>query len=109
VEVPCQIGATEADTPDAAVTAAEVVITSLANDDAVREVALEEGAIPSAIGDRVYFDRSTISPGLSAELGVAFARFLALPILGAPPALPSDDASLSPVVLPRPSTTYIRC
>ena len=58
-----EIGATEADTPDAAVTSAEVVITSLANNDAVREIALREGGIRSAVGDRTYVDCSTISPG----------------------------------------------
>ena len=49
-----EIGATEVDTPHAAVTPAEVVITSLADDDAVQEVALGEGGILSAIGDRTY-------------------------------------------------------
>jgi len=88
-----QSGATEADTPAAAVTSAEVVITSLANDDAVREVALGEGGILSAIGDRTYVDCSTISPGLSAELSEALARFVALPILGAPQAVRSGDAT----------------
>ncbi len=87
-----QIGATEADTPAAAVASAEVVITSLANDDAVRGVALGEGGILSAIGDRIYVDCSTISPGLSAELSEALARFVALPVLGAPQAVRSGDA-----------------
>jgi 3-hydroxyisobutyrate dehydrogenase len=87
------LGATEADSPGEAVTAAEVVITSLANDDAVRAVALEEGGILSAIGDRTYADCSTISPALSAELGDSFVRFVALPILGAPQAVRSGDAT----------------
>ncbi len=87
-----EIGATQAGTPAAAVTSAEVVITSLANDDAVREVALGDGGILSAVGDRIYLDCSTISPGLSAQLGVTFARFAALPILGAPQAVRSGDA-----------------
>ncbi len=86
------LGATQADTPADAVAAAEVVITSLANDDAVREVALGEGGILTAIGDRTYADCSTISPGLSAELGNAFDSFVALPILGAPQAVRSGDA-----------------
>lgn len=88
-----ELGATEADTPDVAVTAAEVIITSLANDDAVRAVALGEGGIISAIGDRTYADCSTISPGLSAELGLAFSSFVALPILGAPQVVRSGHAT----------------
>jgi len=87
------MGATEADTPEEAVTTAEVVITSLASDDAVREVALGEGGIHAAIGDRTYLDCSTSSPWLSAELGDAFARFAALPILGAPPAVRAGEAT----------------
>ena len=88
-----KLGATLADSPDEAVTAAEVVLTSLANDDAVREVALGEGGILSALGDRTYADCSTISPGLSAELGDAFVSFVALPILGAPQAVRSGAAT----------------
>ena len=86
-------GATEADTPQVAATSAEVVITSLANDDAVRQVALGESGIHSAVGDRTYVDCSTSSPSLSAELGASFARFVALPILGAPPAVRAGEAT----------------
>jgi len=87
-----ETGATEVNTPAAAVTSAEVVVTSLANDEAVREVALGQGGILSAIADRTYLDCSTISPGLSAELGAALDRFVALPILGAPQAVRSGEA-----------------
>ena len=46
-------GATEADTPEAAVTSAEVVITSFASDDAVRQVALgERGSTPPSVTGR---------------------------------------------------------
>jgi len=77
-------GATGADSPEEAVTSAGVVITSLADDEAVREV---------AIGERTFVECSTISPLFSAELGEAFARFIALPILGAPPAVRSGEAT----------------
>jgi 3-hydroxyisobutyrate dehydrogenase len=86
-------GATGADSPEEAVTSAGVVITSLADDEAVREVALGEGGILSAIGERTFVECSTISPLFSAELGEAFARFIALPILGAPPAVRSGEAT----------------
>ena len=86
-------GATEADTPHVAATSAEVVITSLANYYAVRQVALGEGGIHSAVGDGTYVDCSTSSPWLSAELGASFARFVALPILGAPPAVRAGEAT----------------
>ncbi len=85
-------GVTAAETLAEAAASAEVVMTSLANDDAVREVALGPHGILSAIGDRTFVDCSTISPTLSAELSEAFARFIALPILGAPQAVRSGDA-----------------
>jgi 3-hydroxyisobutyrate dehydrogenase len=71
---------------------ADVVITMLANDDAVRAVAL--GELRSSIGDHaVYVDSSTVSPPLSAELATAFpGRFVALPVLGSPEAVRSGNA-----------------
>jgi 3-hydroxyisobutyrate dehydrogenase-like beta-hydroxyacid dehydrogenase len=77
-------GATRAGSPEEAVAAADVVITSLSNDDAVRELALGSNGIRTTIGSRIYIDASTISPTLSAELGHSFDRFVALPISGAP-------------------------
>jgi len=68
-------GATEAESVDEAVTSAEVAITSLANDDAVRETALGEGGIHTAIGDRTW----TTEPGakdarLASEMAERTAR-----------------------------------
>jgi 3-hydroxyisobutyrate dehydrogenase-like beta-hydroxyacid dehydrogenase len=85
-------GAWEAVCITGAVEAAEVVITSLANDDAVRTVAF--GEIRSSMGDKtVYVDCSTVSPGLSAELAGAFpGRFLAMPVLGSPEAVKAGQA-----------------
>ena len=78
-------GATEAESVAAAAAKAEIVITILANDDAVRAVATAEDGIRDALpADALYVDASTVSPGLSAELGDAFPRFLAMPILGSP-------------------------
>lgn len=85
-------GAKQAGELPEAVEAAEVVLTSLADDDAVRGVALGEPGVRSAIGDRTYVDASTVSPSLSAELDVAFDRFAALPILGAPQAVSAGKA-----------------
>ena len=86
-------GATLAATIGEAVTSAEVTITSLATDDAVHAVALGDRGILPVIGHRTYVDCSTISPSLSAELGRRFARFVALPVLGAPQAVRSGEAT----------------
>jgi 3-hydroxyisobutyrate dehydrogenase len=75
-----------------AVDGVEVVITMLANDNAVRAVAF--GQLRSSIaGQTVYVDCSTVSPTLSAELAAAFpARFVALPVLGSPVAVRAGHA-----------------
>jgi 3-hydroxyisobutyrate dehydrogenase len=84
-------GAREAGTVGDAVAGADVVITILANDDAVRAVAL--GELRSAIGaTTVYVDSSTVSPELSGELDAAFPWFVALPVVGSPVAVASGQA-----------------
>ncbi|HTJ37842.1 MAG TPA: NAD(P)-dependent oxidoreductase [Dactylosporangium sp.] len=77
-----------------AVRGAEAVVTMLANDEAVRSVAL--GQLRPVIGpEAVYVNCSTVSPALSTELAAAFPqRFLALPIIGAPAAVGSGTATL---------------
>jgi 3-hydroxyisobutyrate dehydrogenase-like beta-hydroxyacid dehydrogenase len=76
-----------------AVSGADFVISSLANDDAVREVALGEGALQTHIGDALYLDASTISPKLSGELADQFERFAAMPISGSPAAVTQGEAT----------------
>jgi len=72
-------GAREADSVADAVDGVDVALTMLANDDAVRAVAL--GELRSSIGPKsIYVDCSTVSPKLSGELAETFpARFLAMP------------------------------
>ncbi len=86
-------GASEADSPAAAVSGAEVVVVSLADDEAVHDLALRSATVRDAISSRPYLETSTISPALSAELGRAFDRFVALPILGAPQAVRGGQAT----------------
>ncbi|GAB3835181.1 NAD(P)-dependent oxidoreductase [Dactylosporangium cerinum] len=87
-------GAMEAASVADATTGADVVITMLANDDAVRAVAL--GPLRSSIGGpTVYVDCSTVSPGLSAELAEAFpGRYVAMPVLGSPDAVEAGQSAL---------------
>ncbi len=86
-------GAQEAPTVASATSGSDVVITSLANDDAVRGVALGDGGIRSSIGaDAVYVESSTISPTLCEELNRRFPRFVAMPILGSPVAVAGGQA-----------------
>ena len=86
-------GARQADRVASAVAGVDAVITSLANDEAVRQVALGDGAVRSSIGDdAVYIDASTVSPALSGELEERFPRFAAMPILGSPAVLAGGQA-----------------
>jgi 3-hydroxyisobutyrate dehydrogenase len=89
-------GGREAQSITDAVRDADVVITMLANDDAVRAVAL--GELRSSIGDQaVYVNTATVSPQLSSELARAFpGRFLAIPVLGSPDAVRAGQASYLP-------------
>jgi 3-hydroxyisobutyrate dehydrogenase-like beta-hydroxyacid dehydrogenase len=85
-------GGREADSIADAVDAVDVAITMLANDHAVRDVAL--GELRPAIGHRtIYVDCSTVSPVLSGELAEAFpGRFLAVPVIGSPLAVRAGQA-----------------
>ena len=89
-------GATEARSVAEAAKGAEVVITSLSADDAVRTVAFGGGGgggLRAVLGaDAVYADASTVSPAMSEELAAAFPRFVALPILGPPAGVESGKA-----------------
>lgn len=83
-------GAREAPDVADAVAGAEVVLTCLANDDAVRDVAF--GPLQSSISAQTgYADSSTVSPALSEELAGTFPRFVALPVLGSPAAVRSGQ------------------
>jgi len=87
-------GAREADRVAEAVAGVEVVITSLANDEAVADVAwCDDGIRSSLAGGAVYLEASTISPALSARLDESFPRFAAMPILGSPDAVAAGRAT----------------
>jgi 3-hydroxyisobutyrate dehydrogenase-like beta-hydroxyacid dehydrogenase len=76
-----------------AVRGSDVVITSLANDGAVRQVALADEGVGAHLGDGVYVDASTISPTLSGELAERVLRFAAMPIAGSPEAVGKGEAT----------------
>jgi 3-hydroxyisobutyrate dehydrogenase-like beta-hydroxyacid dehydrogenase len=85
-------GGREARSVADAVRDAGVVITMLANDDAVRAVAY--GDLRPSLGDQaIYVNCSTVSPALNTELAGAFpARFVAMPVLGSPDAVRTGQA-----------------
>lgn len=85
-------GGREADSVADALDGVDVAITMLANDDAVRDVAL--GQLRSSIGSKTsYVDCSTVSPALSGELAETFpGRFLAVPVIGSPLAVRAGQA-----------------
>lgn len=86
-------GAHEARSAGEAAESADVVLSSLANDAAVRAVALGDDGVAAHLGDGVYADMSTISPALSVELAKRVHRFVALPVLGPPASVESGDAT----------------
>jgi len=87
-------GAREAGSVVDAVDGAEIVVTSLTNDDAVRDVALGDQGVRAAIRpDAVYADASTVSPDMSEQLAASFPQFVAMPILGAPAAVEAGKAT----------------
>lgn len=86
-------GAVEAADIAGACLGADVVLTSLADDEAVREVALGEGGVRRHAGAAVYVETSTISPALSAELAGAIDSFAAVPVLGGPQAVRQGQAT----------------
>lgn len=71
---------------------AEIVITVLSDDDAVRSVVLGEDGVADALGDRLFIDASTVSPQMCKELAERIDRYLALPIAGSPAALREGKA-----------------
>jgi 3-hydroxyisobutyrate dehydrogenase-like beta-hydroxyacid dehydrogenase len=85
-------GGREAGSIADAVRGVDVVVTMLANDDAVRAVAY--GDLRSSLGDQaIYVNCSTVSPALNTELAGAFpARFVAMPVLGSPDAVRTGQA-----------------
>lgn len=77
-----------------AVDASEVVLTSLANDAAVRAVALGDDGIAACLGEQTFVEASTISPSLSQELDGRFPSFVSMPVVGNPDAVRSGQAVL---------------
>lgn len=88
------LGAVRAQSVADAVNGADIVLSSLAADDAVRTIFLPgDQPIPELTG--VLVDCSTVSPELSRELGRQYKdRFVASPIAGAPPAVEAGTALL---------------
>lgn len=69
--------------------AADIVLTMLAHDQAVREVLLDSGALAKARKGVVHINLATISTALAAELSVLHAKlglgYVAAPVFGRPP------------------------
>lgn len=82
-----------ADSAPEAVEDAEVVITSLADDEAVHDLLFGQADVGSRLPTpSVFVDASTISPSMSDRIEEALPRYVALPILGAPQAVRSGNA-----------------
>jgi 3-hydroxyisobutyrate dehydrogenase-like beta-hydroxyacid dehydrogenase len=84
-------GVRVADTPRAAAAGAELVLTSLANDAAVREVTLGKDGLAAGLDHgAIHVSTSTVSVALARELAVAHRErgqnFVSATVLGRPPA-----------------------
>lgn len=80
-----------------AVQQAEVVVTLLADDDAVKEVCLGDGGVIASLSaEAILVDMSTVSPGTSRALEEAAPqdRSVTAPIQGSPTATASGQARL---------------
>ena len=87
-------GAIEAPSIAEAIEGADVVFTSLDNDEAVKAVALGEDGIQATLAlGATYVDTSTVSPATSEALDEAIDRFIAMPVLGSPAQVRSGDAT----------------
>jgi 3-hydroxyisobutyrate dehydrogenase-like beta-hydroxyacid dehydrogenase len=80
-------------TPVEAVRDADVIISSLTNDAAVRDVYLGEGGVLRSAAGKLLIDASTAGPQIAEELGreaqSAGARLLEAPVVGSVPAVES--------------------
>jgi 3-hydroxyisobutyrate dehydrogenase len=78
-------------TPAEAVRDVDMVISSLTNDAAVRDVYLGENGALGAPGNKLFVDTSTAGPEIIEELGrkadARTARLLSAPVLGSVPAI----------------------
>lgn len=72
-------GARIVDTPEKAVDGADVVVTSLFGPDAVREVVLGGGLLPSGT---TWVDTTTVSPADADEFAAAVPAYVAAPVVG---------------------------
>ncbi|TNL97293.1 NAD(P)-dependent oxidoreductase [Corynebacterium tapiri] len=74
-----EAGAKVADTPEEAVSAAEIVVTSLFGPDTVREVVVTPGLIPAGV---TWVDTTTISPDDAREFASAVDTYVHAPVVG---------------------------
>lgn len=89
-----ELGADSAETPAAVARGAELVITMISNDDAIREVYYgQNGLLSELMPGSIIIDSSTISPSLAREIAgdtaARFADFLDAPVTGSKPAAES--------------------
>jgi 3-hydroxyisobutyrate dehydrogenase-like beta-hydroxyacid dehydrogenase len=86
------------ESPREAASGAAIVVSSLADDTAVREVVLGDAGVLAGLGDAVHVSTSTISPGLARALaeahGAAGRAFVAAPVLGRPDAAARGELTL---------------
>jgi 3-hydroxyisobutyrate dehydrogenase-like beta-hydroxyacid dehydrogenase len=89
---------------------ASVVITFLANDDALASVCFEDGGVlQSGASDRVLIDMSTVSPGISSEISARAEAvgvdYLRSPVSGNPAVLSAGNITL---IVSGPRDTFER-
>jgi 3-hydroxyisobutyrate dehydrogenase-like beta-hydroxyacid dehydrogenase len=103
-------GARVADSPADAVNDVEVVVTMLADDQAVEQAVFGEGGLASALTEAVHISSSTISTRLARRLASEHSRrsqqFVSAPVFGRPEAA---EAKKLLVVAAGPAQVVSRC
>ena len=90
------------DTPREIAEAVDVVITSIPNDDVLREIASGSDGIEAGIGKgKIWIDMSTVSPSVSREVAEQFEKtgglLLDTPVSGSVPPVPRGSGSSTSV------------
>lgn len=98
-----EAGASPASSPADAAARADVVITMVANPDALRAVTEGHDGVAAGIGDSTLVEMSTVGPAAVARLAARVANLLDAPVLGS---VSEADAGTLKVFVGGPSALY---
>ena len=102
----CEQGATRAATPRALAGQSEIVLSIVADDAALRAIALgDDGVLAGLSAGKIHVDMSTVSPDVSKELDQLYraqgGQFIASPVFGRPDAAAAAKLWICPAGPPQ--------